>query len=274
MTTPALTAFRATNAVLGRIAPKATGRRVGRAFTTPRPRPKRPWEDEIESGADRIRLATGLSALQWAGTGPRVLALHGWEGRATQFGPLAGELRSADVHMIALDGPAHGESVGTRANPIAFARALLDADRELGPFDAVVGHSMGAASIGLAIAWGMQVDRAVLIAGPASLPGVVQRFAEFVRLPGRATTMFVREIEGVAGMPASRIDIEAFASHLDMPVLLIHDVDDRDVPVDESRRMAATLPQARLMETASLGHNRVLREPRVLGAVAEFVAGR
>ncbi len=272
MTSPALTAFRASNAVLGRIAPKATGRRVGRTFTTPRPRPLRPWEREVEAGAERITLTTGLSALHWAGTGPRVLALHGWEGRATQFGALAGRLAPTGADITALDGPAHGSSIGTRANPVAFARALIDAERELGHFDVVVGHSMGAAAAGLAVSWGLAADKAVLIAGPSSLPGVVHRFARFVRLPSRAAENFIREIEAVAGMPASHIDIDTIADRLTMPVLALHDVEDVDVPVDESRRLAATLPNVTLVETRGLGHNRILRDPAVIDRIAEFIA--
>ena len=114
MNTAGLTALRLTNQVAGRVAPRATARRVARLFTTPRPRSMRPWEQEVEANAKRIDLATGLSALCWSGTGPSVLALHGWEGRATQFGLLAEQLREHDANVLSLDGPAHGRSAGIR----------------------------------------------------------------------------------------------------------------------------------------------------------------
>ena len=271
MTTPALTAFRTSNAVLGRIAPKSTGRRMGRLFTTPRPRAVRPWEEDVEASATRIELGTGVSALHWNGPGPRVLAIHGWEGRATQFGAMATRLSAIGAEVTALDGPAHGSSIGSRANPIAFSRALMDADREWGPFDVVVGHSMGAAAVAIARSWGMRMDRAVLIAGPASLDGVVRRFARFVRLPARATSTFLSEIEAAAGVPAARVDIETIADRLILPVLAIHDRGDDEVPVEESHRLAEALPNATLIETHDLGHHRILRDTVVLDRVASFV---
>lgn len=273
MSGAALTTLRASNAVLGRLAPKSTARRNGRLFTTPRPRAVRPWEQSVEAGAARVQLATGLSGLYWPGSGPSVLALHGWEGRATQFGPLAEHLAGSDASLLSLDGPAHGRSTGTRANPIAFARALLDADRERGPFDAVVGHSMGAASAALAIAWGLRVDRAVFIAGPASLSGVLRRFAGFVGLPDRAQRDFVAELEAVAGVPSGNVDVTSVAGLVTVPVLVFHDVEDRDVPIGDGRVIADTLPNARLIETRGLGHNKILRDPEVLAVAAEFLAG-
>ncbi len=271
MTTAALTALRVSNSLAGRLAPKATARRVGRTFTTPKTRPLRPWEVKVEESAERITLSAGLSALHWSGSGSRVLALHGWEGRATQYGALAERLRAVDADVVALDGPAHGRSPGARANPVAFARSLLDADRELGPFDVVVGHSMGGAAAALAIAWGLRVRGAVLIASPASLLGVLQRFAGFVGLPQRAASNFVRELEAQAGVPAAEVDIAGLAQRVSVPVLIIHDRNDDNVPADEGRTMAAALPRATFVETTGLGHNRVMRAPEVLDAIVGFI---
>ena len=49
-----------------------------------------------------------LAALRNDGSGPRVLALHGWLDNAASFLPLAAHLRAID--LVALDLPGHGHS--------------------------------------------------------------------------------------------------------------------------------------------------------------------
>ena len=50
-----------------------------------------------------------LAALRNDGSGPRVLALHGWLDNAASFLPMAPYLR--DFDLVALDLPGHGRSM-------------------------------------------------------------------------------------------------------------------------------------------------------------------
>jgi len=57
------------------------------------------------------------------------------------------------------------------------------------------------------------------------------------------------------------------------PLLVVHDRDDREVRFADGAAIAAAWPGARLLETGGLGHQRVLRDPAVVAAVAAFLAG-
>ena len=56
------------------------------------------------------------------------------------------------------------------------------------------------------------------------------------------------------------------------PLLVVHDRDDREVPWQDGAAIAAAWPGARRVDTVGLGHQRILRDPAVVQAVAEFVA--
>lgn len=56
------------------------------------------------------------------------------------------------------------------------------------------------------------------------------------------------------------------------PLLIIHDEDDVDVPLRDGKAYVEAWPGARLHTTRSLGHRRILRDPEVIGAVADFLA--
>jgi pimeloyl-ACP methyl ester carboxylesterase len=55
------------------------------------------------------------------------------------------------------------------------------------------------------------------------------------------------------------------------PLLVIHDRDDQDTLWSEGAALADAWPGARMMSTEGLGHRRILREPSVIEAAAEFV---
>jgi pimeloyl-ACP methyl ester carboxylesterase len=57
------------------------------------------------------------------------------------------------------------------------------------------------------------------------------------------------------------------------PCLIVHDLDDRDVPWAEGECYARHWPGARLYTTQGLGHRRVLDAPEVIDAALVFVRG-
>ena len=57
------------------------------------------------------------------------------------------------------------------------------------------------------------------------------------------------------------------------PGLIVHDLDDRDVPWGEGERYALYWPDARLLTTQGLGHNRILDDVHVIDAALAFARG-
>lgn len=261
--------IRGVNGTLGHLAPEHVAGRMRRAFMTPRNLPPRQWELPLLARAERITLRFGLSALRW-GQGPTVLLMHGWEGRPTQFAALIETLVAAGHTVVSLEGPAHGRSPGNQAHVVLFARALLEAAAELPPLRAVIGHSMGGASVLLALQWGLRAEAAVSIAAPAQLLGVLRGFARHLGLPARARAAFIRQVEQDVGMQVARLDVSGY--QLDLPGLVVHASDDALVPASESQVIHKAWFDSRLLLLEEGGHQRVLADPRLSEAVLELLA--
>ncbi|WP_369990461.1 alpha/beta fold hydrolase [Pseudomonas xanthosomatis] len=261
--------IRSVNGTLGHLAPEHVAGRMRRAFMTPRNLPPRQWELPLLARAERITLRFGLSALRW-GQGPTVLLMHGWEGRPTQFAALIETLVAAGHTVVSLEGPAHGRSPGNQAHVVLFARALLEAAAELPPLRAVIGHSMGGASVLLALQWGLRAEAAVSIAAPAQLLGVLRGFARHLGLPARARAAFIRQVEQDVGMQVARLDVSGY--QLDLPGLVVHASDDALVPASESQVIHKAWFDSRLLLLEEGGHQRVLADPRLGEAVLELLA--
>ncbi|MFO3724546.1 alpha/beta fold hydrolase [Pseudomonas sp. HLMP] len=261
--------IRGVNGTLGHLAPETVAGRMRRAFMTPRNLPPRQWELPLLATAERIILRFGLSALRW-GKGPTVLLMHGWEGRPTQFAALIDTLVRAGHTVVSLEGPAHGRSPGQQAHVVLFARALLEAAAELPPLRAVIGHSMGGASVLLALQWGLRTEAAVSIAAPAQLLGVLRGFARRLGLPARARAAFIRQVEQDVGVQIARLDVSGY--QLELPGLVVHASDDRLVPASEAQLIHKAWFDSRLMVLEEGGHQRVLADPRLGEAVLELLA--
>jgi pimeloyl-ACP methyl ester carboxylesterase len=220
---------------------------------------------------ERIDLGNGLVAWRW-GEGPKVLLVHGFEGNRSQFGAIIEALLTRGYSAVALDVPAHGESAGGELTAVNFVAALDRTLDHLGKVHAVIGHSLGAAASLFTVAHRGGAERIALVSAPSSLRRELRRFAGAVGLSQRGAAAFIASVENRVGRPATDFDVRRFADKVDLPVLLIHDQNDRQVPVAEAARAAHALRGAELIVTRGLGHNRLLADPGVVTAIVAFVS--
>ena len=173
--------------------------------------------------------------------------------------------------MVALDGPAHGDSAGGETNLLEFARALIAVERELGGIDAIVAHSFGSSATLLALEVGLRLRRMVVIAGPASIADVLERFMEFLRMPAGVGAKFVEACARKVGRHVREMDLTSIAARTNVPALIVHDRDDPEVPYADGVALANAWPAAELRTVTGLGHRRILRDSDVVREVVQFV---
>jgi pimeloyl-ACP methyl ester carboxylesterase len=227
----------------------------------------------LPNADERLALGGGLVAWRW-GKGPTVLLVHGFEGSRAQFAAIIEALVARGFSAVALDAPGHGESTGDELTVVQYVAAIEHALARLGPVHAVVGHSLGGAMTMFSIAEAGGAGRIAAISAPSSLMRQLHRFAEAVGLSKRGKAAFIASVEAHVGRPASDFDVRRVAGKVDLPLLVIHDQNDRQVPVVEAARAAHVLRGAELVVTRGLGHNRLLADPAVVTAVADFVAAQ
>ena len=256
------------------IRPRALERRVAAEFM--RPRRLALAEDlypELPPADEFVRVPTGdtwVAAWRW-GTGPAVLLVHGWEDDHHCFDAMIARLIASGQAVVALDLPAHGESGGLRTALPAAANAVADVAEFLGPICAVVGHSYGGAAATLAIAAGLDVERAVVMASPVSvgriLDGVTARLGLSAERRDGIEDALVRRV----GVPLELLELEPIAKRLDVPTLVVHSRDDRTVPFFAGVRLQRAWPGAKLYSVDGLGHRRILTDGAVLDRIAAFI---
>ncbi|HET8818267.1 MAG TPA: alpha/beta fold hydrolase [Xanthomonadaceae bacterium] len=267
-------AFRACSLV----APGVAARRAGRLFGTPmRSTRTRALATTADGATCHVVDVDGqaIATYAWGDPArqPYVLFAHGWSSHGTRFQPWVSRLRAAGYAVLAFDQPAHGRSSGTRTHLPAFACTLFAMVRRHGPAAAVIGHSLGGAAVAVALARGLPAGRAILIAPAADPVDATLRFGRLLRVPERICRRMIGGFEAAIGITFEELQAHRNAPWIGCPALVVHDLEDREVPWHEGERYARLWPDARLVSTRGLGHNRIVDDADVIAQGVAFLRG-
>lgn len=207
--------------------------------------------------------------------GKSVLIAHGWTSESSFMTVFAEPIRRAGYRVVMFDQPAHGLSSGERASLIDCARALLEVAERLGPFEAVVAHSMGGLAALLVGEGGppmprrYQFGRYVLVACPNRFSEVTQEYGEGLGLNAEAQRVYERQLERIAHRTIRSFTGGDLLSAANAPALLIHARDDTEVKFACAEEIAARCPHATIKSFDGLGHRMILyATPAARAAVA------
>jgi pimeloyl-ACP methyl ester carboxylesterase len=260
------------------VAPRATLERAARVFCTPLPSSRSRALAAPTYGAREDAIAVDghdVTAYVWGDPRgqPYVLFAHGWSSHGTRIAAWLPRLRQAGYAVVAFDQPAHGRSPGELATLPCFTRHLLAVGAHFGPAAVVIGHSLGGAATANALTRGLQAERAVLIAPAADPIAAAERFADLVWIGRNLCQRMFEFFESRIGITFDEQQAHHTAPVIGRPALIVHDLEDRDVPWSEGERYARYWPDSRLLTTRGLGHRRVLEDEKVIAAVMGFLRG-
>jgi len=264
--------LRAAFATAAAIAPSFAAYAGERLFLRPPRRQPSPRERAALAAGEPFVVASGKERLRgWRfGEGPTVLLVHGWGGRGGQLAPLVPPLVTAGCAVVAFDAPAHGASTGRLASGIAFAEAIAAVAARV-EARAALGHSMGAAGLGWALASGLALDAAVMLCPPRSVGGYFRQFCDALALPPPVEDAIRGRLRRRYGVAPEEFDLCRRAGESSTPLLVVHDRDDREVPWTDGAAVARAWPGATLSSTSGLGHRGLLRDASVGASIASFV---
>lgn len=232
-----------------------------------RQRVARPLIDAEEA---RIALPSGELAAWRLGEGPAVLLVHGWEDDNALWGPAIEAFRQWARPVVAIDLPGHGFSTADDLSMRAVGEALNAVADQLGPIDAVVGHSFGCAALIYALGHGLEADKAVMIATP--VPRTRPRRPLSAEFEGVDPAVLARAEEMRQSHAREQSGkVEAQIAALSTPCLAIHSIDDEQCPLANSQKLVELWPGAELMMVDALGHRFLAQDADVIDRVVRFV---
>ena len=237
-------------------------------------RPKR--ELPILSRAQRStylvqKLNKTVWCYHWSGKGPKIVLVHGWSSRATNFYEIIEKLTLSDYDVYAFDAVAHGESKGIITNIPELIKTLEELVQEWGPVEAILGHSGGGFASAYVVAQNPQIKKLILISPFNKVTDVFKIYFEMIQLGENARLLMIGYFNKLTGKNVQELSGELSAQAIRAKTLVIHDRNDKEVQVEDSIDIAKNLKNGQLILTEGLGHRRILRDEMVINELVNFL---
>jgi hypothetical protein len=247
-----------------------------RLFITPVnfPIPKR--EQYMLKSAQKKRLhipeiKKEIEILSYGYSKKKVLLVHGWSGRSTQLFAFADKLLENGYMVISFDGPAHGKSTGRTTMMPEFLKTIEKINTTFGPFEAAIGHSFGATSLYNAAATFLDIKTFIAIGSGDRISDIISNFAKNLYLKEKSAKKIQLGLEKKWMIHIDDFSSSSVAKKIKIPVLVVHDIIDGDVPVSCAYRIRQNLEKGSLFITNGLGHTKILRNNEVINKSIKFI---
>lgn len=213
-----------------------------------------------------------IQCYSW-GSGPVVLLLHGWAGRGTQLRKFIEPLNLAGYRAVAMDGPAHGKSEGRLTNLDGFRNAINALVKEVGGAEAIIAHSFGGVATLYAVSTGLTVNTIINIASPTIGDEIIKNYLRTINGSQKTGEAFKQYVLKKSGKPFEKFSALEFIKHVPeaLNLLLIHDQDDKEVIIAHPQALVKQFPRAQFYQTSGLGHNRILKDEKVIEHAVTFI---
>ncbi len=275
---PRIRFLRAVIPVMSKLLPQATARWCMNLFLTPGRQATPSWElaNQVYAKINWVEISgKRVKVFCWGQGARKVLLCHGWGGRGLQLSEFAVPLVQLGYQVIAFDAIGHGESDGHWTDMQDYSSIIDFLSRTHGPFHACIGHSFGAGNILYAQQqYHLMLPRIILLSCFDHGQWVVDTFAKMLNVPPAIWPMMKdsHEKKRAYQLRWAQFDMVAMAMQSNSKILLVHDLEDKEIPYQHSQSfMIGGDPRISLYTTRDLGHRRILRSPQVIDHICQFV---
>ncbi|NJW52621.1 alpha/beta hydrolase [Salinimicrobium oceani] len=259
------------------LSPFLASRFAARLFLTPfkYKLPKR--EKKMDAGSRQTRLhlphfQREIIIYEYGKSSKKILLAHGWSGRGTQLAVMAEELLKSGYSVVSFDAPAHGKAPGKRSMMPHFIEAIEVIEKQYGPFEAAIGHSLGGMASLKAVSDGLPVKKLVIIGTANSVTRITKEFAQNMKMNDEVAKKMKSYFDTRFGVDMDTLSGAVSAEGVEIPTLVIHDKQDVDVNVASAYEINDKLKNGELLITEGLGHRRILGNSEVINKIIEFLS--
>jgi pimeloyl-ACP methyl ester carboxylesterase len=260
--------------MLMRFAPRHAARVVIRRFETTKRDPRAPvmltLKERLTTEYIRYRRIKVRVLRYGPADGPKILALHGWNAKASMLHSMALALADAGFCVHVPDLPGHGGSGGKRYSFQELGKAVTEMFADHGQFACLIGHSGGGLIASIALAHGFPTKTYVPIGAPASLYSLLKSYVEVSHMPENTLSYIARHYDS-----RHRLSIRDLGSRvlsgLDIRTLVIHDRSDWMVGVGNAQEWVAAAKVGELMLTDHFTHLNIVNAAVVHERMVAFI---
>lgn len=258
------------------ISPKLATHFASKLFRTPIKHkiPKRELEMDKNTLQQKILIPSinkEIVVYKYGESKRKILLVHGWSGRGTQLVKIADELLNLGFETISFDAPSHGKSKGNNTLLPEFIDSILELEKQFGPFEFAIGHSLGGMAILNAVKQKLEIKKGVIIGSGDIIQDIIDDFICKLQLAPKIGFSLKNLFEKQSGIRMDSYSSYSVAKDVKIPILIIHDEDDADVPVKAAYNIQKHLSKSNILITKKLGHRKILGDKVVIDKIKTFL---
>jgi len=259
--------------LIEKISPNMTAKLAYYFISNPQVSKFREFEKPILEKAEKGTISFNqfeIATYKW-GNGPKkALLVHGWEGRASNFGAIIPKLVDNGYEVISFDAPSHGNSTKKKASFFDFSD-LIAIFLKKQPYDLIVTHSIGSVMSLLAMStMKYEGDQMYILTTPDRFEEYVEYAVNHFGLTYKTKDAFLELVRNRAGYEPLDLNGSEFAKNVSFnKVIFIHDVADSTLHIDNSIRVQANMKNSELIKLEGTGHFRMLWSPKTVGIIEQ-----
>jgi pimeloyl-ACP methyl ester carboxylesterase len=218
-------------------------------------------------GKETIRTYT------WGTGTTKILLLHGWQSHTYRWKNYIDAIDKNLYTIYSLDAPGHGRSTGHFMSVPYYSEAVVDYLKIIGRVDTVVGHSIGAFTALYTFHLNplLTPNSLIMLAPPDKASAFFDFYAQQLKLSKKCVSLVSKYFEEVTKHPIEFYSAEKFANSIKSKGLIIHDEEDVETSVENSKKIHLAWRNSTLVITKGKGHN--LKSIEVLDVVINFLDG-
>lgn len=212
-----------------------------------------------------------IRTYKWGSGENKILFLHGWQSHTYRWKNYIDSLNDKGYTLYAFDAPGHGLSGGKYLNVKIYSEVIETFLTKVAGVETIICHSVGSFSAIYALHRNpvLPAGRLVTLASPGEASDFFDFYQHTLGLSDKAIALITDYFNLTIGITLNDFSAPAFASSLKIPGLIIHDEDDPETSVDNSRRIHNAWDGSRFVVTKGFGHN--LKSGEVLKEVVSFI---
>lgn len=198
-----------------------------------------------------------VQAYKWGNGSKKVLLIHGWASNTFRWKKIIEKMKEDDFTIYAFDAPAHGLSEGKILNLLIYKNCLDAFLREIATVDYAIAHSVGGFALQYALHDNKEIDikKAVIMGAPGEASDFFVFYKNLLSLNAKSMKLIIEQFKHELGYYPSYFSAKEFSKDIEIPILLIHDKDDKDTDSKYTETLSEVIKNSRLLLTEGLGHN-------------------
>jgi esterase/lipase len=214
-----------------------------------------------------------IKTYKWGDGNKKALLIHGWGGRASNFGAIIPELTKNGYKVTSFDGPCHGASTKRKTSFFEMSD-LVKLFLKKEKYDLIITHSMGTVLTFTAMSSiKYKVNQMIVLTSPSKFLEFIDLAVTQFGLTTKTTKLLINKIrKTTTEYDPITLDAESIVKDIEMKnITFIHDKFDKVISIEKTKNVSSFIKNSKLIEIEGTGHFKMLWSKKVIKIIEQLI---